>query len=352
MCGNLITIEHRMFRPAHYSVQQFLAQHIGWTKANITVGETCLTYLLFKVFENGPCGTLVALEARSRSHCLMNYAVENWATHVSKEGERDPKVANLIARLLDERSSCFLAWLEAFHCLEQYYGKRLHKRSANDFPLRVAAWFGLSLTTSRLLERGDNINRFDRDLGTALTAAVSSGNEELVSELLRTGATVDENCNFYGTALHLAAEDGSENMVQMLLQAGCSVAMVTVRRQTALHKAAGGGHAGVVRMLLDAGSDVHAQSDSESTPLYRAARSGSEPTVSMLIAAGSDVNARTYDNWTPLHEAARNGSAPVVQVLVNSGADPSTRTASKQTPLDMAKSRGYAAVIGILEAQP
>ena len=84
-----------------------------------------------------------------------------------------------------------------------------------------------------LIAKKVNINRSGRYRSTALTEAVSQGNQLLLEVLLRAGANVNVADRIGRTALMTAAFDGNLEIVKRLLAAGADLNLRDVHGRTA-----------------------------------------------------------------------------------------------------------------------
>ncbi len=90
--------------------------------------------------------------------------------------------------------------------------------------------------------------------GTALHAAIESGDEEIVNLLLNHGANVDA-ANAHGeTPLFIAASMGKKPLVARLLQLKADPSIRDINGQSAIDAAKEANHPEVVEMLKKAGA--------------------------------------------------------------------------------------------------
>jgi ankyrin repeat protein len=137
-----------------------------------------------------------------------------------------------------------------------------------DRPLAVAALSGRLGVTTRLIERGANINATGAGGNTALHYAARRGYEEVVVLLLREGAQANTRDNDGMTPLMWACVNGHLGVVKMLVQhmGGQGLDNGDDTRWRELHFAAYWGHEEVVRFLLLAGADPTITDSRGSTP--------------------------------------------------------------------------------------
>ncbi|KAL3492428.1 ankyrin repeat-containing domain protein [Aspergillus germanicus] len=167
---------------------------------------------------------------------------------------------------------------------------------------------------------------------------------EIMETLLESGADINgvavwshELDNFGWTALHAAASTGDEEILELCLCAGADIRRMTFQGQTALHVAASGkGTRDTVELLLQGGAavDINSWNLNGETPLYAAAAVGNESAMVALLENGAEVNTMGYLSGTPLHGVVRSkysylrGLIPypykasrIMQILFDHGAD-------------------------------
>ncbi|KAK5072101.1 hypothetical protein LTR51_006586 [Lithohypha guttulata] len=173
--------------------------------------------------------------------------------------------------------------------------------------LCLAAGRGTTAFVARLLPR----------YNTALVAAASNGNLEVVSLLLDHGAGIEVTGINELTALVAAASNGKLECVKLLVSRGANVHVVGLG-DSALSRAAGGGHAEIVKVLLAAGANIN----DGSFALAGAAQEGHYEVAKLLIESGADVNASDKESFyrVPLCAAIRGGEPAIVELLLSAGA--------------------------------
>jgi ankyrin repeat protein len=249
---------------------------------------------------------------------------------------------------------------------------------------------------------------------TALSIAIKSKNQRIISKMLISGA--DANKTLRGKPmLHWAIEQGSADTVALLLQHGAEILERSLEtpKQTALLRAVelgnpdiietlldwsnGSNHDGqlwsakmdsttssqayraslkneapleakdsfgitpllaaarrsanTLRILLQAGAGLGAKDNLCQTALRHAAMQGQDEVVEILLQMGSDVSAKTQGGHTPLHVAAYKGSCSIVRALLDNGADVNAKDNNNQTALHQAAKGGRVGVVKVLLKQ-
>ena len=133
---------------------------------------------------------------------------------------------------------------------------------STEFPLRSAAGHGCFKIVRRLLNAGAQVGCVSKDRTTALQAAVSSRNHDIIQLLVDAGANVNASAgpHFGRTAIQLAAVKGDMSLVQYLLDHGADVNAPAGHSHgiTALQGAAINGNLKIAIMLLKAGAQINA----------------------------------------------------------------------------------------------
>ncbi len=201
---------------------------------------------------------------------------------------------------------------------------------------------------------------------TALTAAIETGNTELVGALIHAGADLVGRGDL--TPLQFAAQVGDPDVVRALLDGGAPPDQPGEDGWTPLMSASFEGFADVVRVLLDGGADPDWKSGRE-TAITIAAESGYREIVDMLSPLtrakfvkkaeklmDEDWEARVDPAAKRLMAAASNGVTPMVEKLLAAGvlADATENEDDEEddpvTPLMMAAQGGHAATLRALLA--
>jgi hypothetical protein len=93
--------ETGIVRFAHYTVQEFIqcncTQHL---LPIVEVAKTCLTYLGFDAFNEGPCRYVENFALRQSEYKFFRYAAEYWGVHCRGDTENNLDVQQLILKFL------------------------------------------------------------------------------------------------------------------------------------------------------------------------------------------------------------------------------------------------------------
>ncbi|KAF5694693.1 hypothetical protein FDENT_821 [Fusarium denticulatum] len=399
-CAGLVTINrwNDTVTLIHYTVEEYLRR--TWPRwvnshldAQTVIATTCLTYLLFPVFdvEVSEMDRLLRRERAGRQvYPLLDYSLEYGAIHAGLSGANCPS----IARFRSSRSKISKNLL----LLNAKYGKSQGKDTAE--------W---------LIEQGVTADVQDSEGRTALHYAVLNDWAPCVESLLKGGAFLNSDAKNM-TPFHYTVDTGDEAIARFFLSAGVPVDLPVTRQThvssyednkaiygtgdtnqmvvdkscsvqglTALHLAALSGSQKMTKFLLDHGANPNFPSDSGETPLHVAMKQGlygpkwyntkdfwNDPDNRvecvlewidpeeeednyystrawiqkersaildlLLYNPSTDINAQDIFGMSPLHIAAgsKDLTASVFQKLIDRGADISLCTTKNKTPLHFA----------------
>lgn len=191
--------------------------------------------------------------------------------------------------------------------------------------LRQGAWLGAPPLAEAKYEL--------KPLGYALLEAAERGDDAEVRQLLQKGTDPDSGTVQKWTALMAAASRGQRNVVKLLLDQG---AKVNARRN---------GFPFVTTQL-------GARFPSGETALMAACAAGDTETVRLLLEAKARVNYERHpDRWTALMAAAYGSHERIVRMLLNKGATVSAVTEWGYSPTALAAINGNAAIVRMLKAR-
>ncbi|GAM35537.1 ankyrin repeat protein [Talaromyces pinophilus] len=211
-----------------------------------------------------------------------------------------------------------------------------HGAVVNDPPdlkpsLQIAAEKGNFEVVQCLLSAGAGVNHRwvpDRNSTkvTALQAAVSTRNIDIVRLLLKWGANASAPANPIAggkTALQIAVSMNYFEMVQVLVESGADIngAPSPQGGRTALQEAASSGYLKLTQYLLQRNADVNAPAARFNgiTALQGASINGNIRIAMMLLAARADINAppALENGRTAIEGAAENGRLDTLHLLLN-----------------------------------
>jgi len=177
----------------------------------------------------------------------------------------------------------------------------------------------------RLIEKGAEVNKKDKDGATPLAHAALNGYYRIAELLIANGADVDARDNQNASPLFYAAAKGYAAAAKILIENGANVNLLcgggVETSARPLHMAAGSGNVQLVKMLIVEGADVNGRAQNGWTPLFTAAAKGHSSIVKALLAGGADVNAKDMNGGTALSVAVIMGHTDIVKLLQNKGAE-------------------------------
>jgi hypothetical protein len=328
-CGSLLIVEeeHMTVRFAHHSIKQhILYRHaepsidsffIDIQKANLRLGEICVTYLNFGMFEtqltkakssqtinypsfvlnstfpeNSIAGRLALRFVKSRGesgydvgrqleltrersmqqaqehYSFLPYAREFWLFHtISLEPSRSG-VYSLWHRLLTGSVTAVdLPWAPenwdkfGFEFIK-WTVKNGHRALFNLIfeRLEKVNYTAIARTIKRVLqEHGQELNMSSKYFGRAVSLALYNNDDSFAALLLENGADANAQDRYYGNVLQAASYKGYEGVVKLLLKRGADVHAQGGYYGNALQAASYMGQQKVVKLLLENGADVNLQ---------------------------------------------------------------------------------------------
>lgn len=127
LCGSLVTVspDRTKVALAHYSVKEFLVSsrvleilprfYMGGVEVEASLDKTCLTYLCFEDFENGPLSDPTELGHRLEKYHFLKYTTQSWAAHSRRYGGGgDKTLLDLKLKLLRVESGNFTSWRQIY----------------------------------------------------------------------------------------------------------------------------------------------------------------------------------------------------------------------------------------------
>ncbi|KAI1839800.1 hypothetical protein JX266_013987, partial [Neoarthrinium moseri] len=203
-------------------------------------------------------------------------------------------------------------------------------------------------TLRYLLTSIKDINTFDKDGWTPISAAASKGRLDVVKLLFENKADVAAPNKDGSTPVHVAAGNGYLNIVQFLFKNNADIAVANKDGRTPAHNAAEGGRLDVVRFLFDNKANITVADKRGRTPMIAAAANGHLHVVEFLFENKVDIAAASKDGRTPVHFAALNGHLDMAKFLFENGADITAASKDGSTPMNAAAGNGHLNVVKFL----
>ena len=403
ICQSLIVQSKgsRQVRLAHSTVHEYLVSSHVSLLSRSGLATSCLTYLMFDEFKNGPCQNLDSFKTRTEKYSFVDYAARYWPSYVTGQGEPDEDLKNLISQLLQcsqatesmlqvrafvvggipqsrlESGKWFTAGQPSFHILADLGLTTLITSSLRD----------LSQSDSMLTSTFLPLQAVDSDGRTLLDVAAEKGNLELVESLLQFGANLDKKDKNGKTALTRAAGRGYRPVVELFLQ-HMDVSRKRESAREAFVEALYWGHnelsnalnqnygpfpKSVTHMEALEGvsfsldemeefftTDISVQDEHGETALHRAAREGYRATVKVTLhpAMIKDMEARRPgelgEGWNGFYDIqlarAQRSGEPIAVSLRDGSSLISIKNHLNQTAIHIAAEAGHRAALQVLIA--
>ncbi|KAK6340292.1 hypothetical protein TWF730_002056 [Orbilia blumenaviensis] len=200
-CAGLVTVDEnsKIVRLVDSAIAYYFRNRWNFPDVqNDLIAVTCLTYLSFDVFDEGPVSDL---QSRLQQNPFYDYAAQNWADHTIDVQE---SVLDLALKFLWNDSKTLAA-------------SQLLSRGNNALcGLHLVCYSGLELIAKSFITQ-DNANAKDRSGRTPLSYAAESGRVEVVELLLANGAHPDIEEENGWRPLSYAIESGHVVIVRRLL---------------------------------------------------------------------------------------------------------------------------------------
>jgi ankyrin repeat protein len=363
-CSTLIAVvedgHSKYFQFSHFSVKEFLISdrlrtsdvgnickfHISLESAHVTLARACLAVLL-QLDEK-------MNKKRLATFPLAFYAARYWVDH-TKFGDATSQIQGALERLFDPRKPYLASWAWIHDVDRSWVQQSIHALAEQPSPLEpnnalyYAVLCGFGGLAKHLVAHAEDADARCGYHGTALHAALCTGNLEIAHVLLDHGANADLEDGEGRLPLVKAYDCRNLEAMGLLLKHGANGNVRYGSFELLSHHASYRGRDEVVRLLLEHNFDANARDSKMWTPLHWASTGGHAKVVQLLLDYGADVDARSTNRKnTPLHQASRNGHLEVAQTLLGYGADTHIRGEFDWTPFQMATFMGHGDVAQLL----
>lgn len=344
-CQGLATVDtDGHARLAHYAIQEYLAEHSEdlFPRAEATIAMTCLRYLVFENFHDGPWTDKCEIKSKMEMYPFLAWAARHWG-HFTRGTETDPEVWSALFIFFSSSVATAMA-----NQVRQY-SKGLRKDYWNASEcwsytaLHHASREGLDRAVNQLLDSGAfSVNELTQMGATPVIMAAADGHILTTRSLLAHGANPRLR-NWYGDALDCAIEADRVDTIRELVRWGMDPNAVADDGRTYLNSALDDDSAGAFAILVEMGADIEARSENENHGhiFLAAAGWGCVKVVSLMLMRGwADIEMRSPKGLTALHCAAAAGETTTVKRLLDAGADIEAMDKKGRTALEYAEARG------------
>ena len=325
MCAGLVTVEGERILLVHYTAVTYLdnTREKWFPNAYAKLAKTCLTYLLFDVFDAGACiGETEDLEfeRRNSEFPLLGYASLWWgrfAYHSEDAELRDTALEFLNSKAHVDASVQALWYTDTKDALTW-------NAKTGASALHLAAYFGLTQLVTDLLRNAPNVDAQDSLGNTAMMYAAVEGHYAILVQLIEAGASAKIADHNGSSVLHKAALQGRTDVVKILLTSAdldVNACDPSQGSRNPLMLAAIYGHVGVVEILLKR-DDLLPSLRADRTALMFAATEDQLEIVKLLLKDPRvSINDQDQLGATALMLAAYFGYTSIVEALLDAGAD-------------------------------
>ena len=213
------------------------------------------------------------------------------------------------------------------------------RSSTGKVPLQQALLDGKSRKAKELLSTYPDVDVEEGVFGTALQAAVFSGDLSLIKLLVDHGARIDQRGTF-GFPLRVAVVTGHIEIVAWLLEAGANCNVEDDELGDCLQAAASKGHLEISSLLIDKRAEIDGRHGLFGTPLQAASFHGHKKVVKLLLDCGANISTpgRFRDS---LHAAVYGNQGEISELLLSHGAcmDPDLSDRGGQMPFAISRRR-------------
>ena len=350
-CMGLVTVDQQSssIRLVHHALQEFFRNQREeiFPSGEEELAEVCIIYLLFEDFIHGCCEDAAGIKRSMKDFPLLRYASSYWGHHVRlSHCDRIHGLALTLLHSAPHRSLSLQIGRFSQGYREEYWeADEVNSETA----FYTACKFGLEATVCNMLDSEDiDVDAATLIGTTALIAAASSGNVDIIKLLMSRGADPTK-ANWYGTALHCAAEAGQCEAIQVLLDSGMNIDLRDNFGRTPLHCASDQRHRLAIELLLDMGADPNARDNAGVMLIHDTAQAGDERLMQRLLGdARVHLSATTPRGLTVLHSAATGLSTNVVGMLLDRGAAVEARDDDGCTALHLAALWGKEGAVRLL----
>ncbi|PKX95976.1 ankyrin [Aspergillus novofumigatus IBT 16806] len=336
-CQGLAIVDAEGYiRLAHYTIQEYVGEHWKdfFPQAEAQIAVTCLRYLVFENFQNGPWLTEGDIKSNMETYPFLAWAAMYWGQFAQRT-ETDAEVWRTLFAFFSSPAAMATA-----NQIRQYLmGRNSNYWNADECSsfsaLHHASRHGLERAIIQLLDSGAyDVNELTSMGSTPVIHAAAGGHVLTTRSLLARGADPYLR-NWYGDALHCAVESDKAATVRELVCWG-----MDPNGRSYLACALDGDSASAFAALVELGADIASQSafKSHGHLFFTAALWGCDEIIALMLKQGwVNIGLRNGKGLTALHCAAAAANLTSVRILLDAGADIGAMDDGGRTPLEFAE---------------
>ena len=351
-CAGLVTVDtgSQIVRLIHLTAQDFFRTRASkcFPDAHTRLTRTCLTYLFFDEFSQGPydpgstntsrysylrgpisVGRFISL--RIERNPFMKYAAHHWGDHARGKATERALEREILAFLSTPRALASTVQVQYRHVWPGF--ERWSLDSSKHMPIHIVVSFALEHILETLLKivTAENLNVEDETKKTAFHWAVELRLANCARTLLAAGADIRTQDNHGRTALYKASALGDEPIVKMILEHNNRAKLLKkeVRRAVLSNQML------IIETYIRA---APIPTDRANLMLMESSVLGKPDVIALAMSFGADVEVEDGRGRTPLLVAVENGRSAAAEALVTAGASTTVLQASGKTLLQVAAS--------------
>ena len=353
-CAGLVTVDtgSQIIRLIHQTAQDFFKTRAGeyFPDAHTRLTRTCLTYLLFDEFSQGPCdfgsthpcaseyfhlrGPIAAsrfVSTRLKRNPFMKYAAHHWGDHARGKTTEQALQREILAFLSTPRALASTVQVRYRHVWSGI--ERWSLDSSKHTPIHVVVSFALEHILEALLKTvtAEDLNVEDETKKTAFHWAVEQDLAVCARKLLAAGADIRTEDKHGCTALYKASRLGYESIVKMILEQNSFARL----KRKEIRSAILSNQTKIVEIYVRAAPKP---AERANLVLMESSELGKPDIIALAMSFGADIEVEDPRGRTSLLVAVENGRSAAAEALVTAGASTTVLEASGKTLLQVAAS--------------
>lgn len=354
-CQGLATVDaDGCVRLAHYAIQEYLAENSEdlFPRAEATLAVTCLRYLVFETFRDGPWTTETEIESKMATYPFLDWAARYWG-QFTRRTETDAEVWSALLNFFSSPVAPAVANQVRQLSMGLIEGYWRASECKSFTALHHASREGLERAVDWLLERDTfSVNERTRMGATPVIMAAADGHLQTTRNLLAYGADPLLE-NWYGNALQCAIEANCVATVRELVRWGMDPNAPGKDGRGYLKYALDTDSAGAFAALVELGADIESQckGDPHGHLFFTATSWGCTEVVALMLDRGwAEIEMRNPGGLTALHCAVAASKMTTTRRLLDSGANVDAMDLKRRTALEYAQAKGNKTMARLLLA--